>query len=150
MDSICDTTRFAPRTNSAWLALVVIRRNALELAALSARLPPLSVPEFASRVNAFVDKRGHEFKISDIVILPIAVNVVDKEADGHRPTMLAPDSPMSHFTVNSDVALRSNSTSTVLTSLHDKSPISDWSILYSTVRVLSSPLFLSALELFAQ
>ena len=97
-------------------------------------------------MDAFVGKGVNKLKICDVVILLIAVNVVDKVANWHRPVMLAPDSPMCHDTVCSDVALWSDVTRAILTSLHNAPPIGT---LYFTVHVLSSPSFLSLRELLA-
>jgi len=59
-------------------------------------------------MDSLVFKGSNEFKISDVVILLIAVNVVDKESNGHRPMMLSPDSPVFHLVVSPDVALLSD------------------------------------------
>jgi hypothetical protein len=85
----------------------------------------------------------NKLEIFDSVILLIAVDMVDKDSDGHRAMMLSPDSTVSHVTVDSDVAFRSNSTTTVLTSLHDAPPL--FKTLCLTVQVWSSPAFRSVL-----
>ena len=95
LNRIGNATFSAPRRD-AILALVVMRHR-MPVAALSAWLPPLSVSQFASRMNSLVVECRNQLQVLDPVVeLAVLLSMMDEVASRDWSVVLLPNNVVFH------------------------------------------------------